>query len=248
MLKNERQSRILHELNLHNRVLSASLCSMLDVSEDTVRRDLYELERDGKLLKVHGGAILPYPIHGAAAEPLYALEEKKVIARKAVRLIKEGSFVLTSGGSTIIEMARQLPQDLRATIMSGSIPAVYEYMQHENLDVIVLGDKINKTARITVGADVINKLKSIQADVCILGINAIDTHMGVTDNDWEVVQTKKQMMASARKVACLTISEKLDTTQPIKVAGLESIDILVTELNPDSPRLEKYRAAGIEVF
>lgn len=248
MLKTERHLRILHELNLHNRVLSAVLCGDMNVSEDTIRRDLQELSTQGKLLKVHGGAILPHPNGNGTVHKPYAQKEKSIIAQKAIKLIKEGSFVLTSGGSTIIELAKALPQELRATFMSGSIPAINEYLKHENLDVIVLGDKLNKSAKLTVGADVIHRLKTVEADICFLGINAIHPEKGVTDNDWEVVQVKQQMIKSAKQIICLTISEKLNTVQPIKVVASQAIDILITELDPEDSRLRPYRDSGILVL
>ena len=248
MLKTERHLRILHELNLHNRVLSAALCGEMNVSEDTIRRDLQELSNQGRLLKVHGGAILPHINGNGEAHKPYAQKEKSIIAKKAIRLIKEGSFVVTSGGSTIIELAKIIPLELKATFMSGSIPAISEYLKHDNLDVIVLGDKLNKSAKITVGADVIHRLKSVEPDICFLGINAIHPEKGVTDNDWEVVQVKQQMIKSAKKIVCLTISEKLNTVQPIKVVASGEIDVLITELDPADKLLQPYRDSGILVL
>ena len=107
MLKKERQSYILQQVNLHNKVLSSSLSQEINVSEDTIRRDLLELSGEGKLLKVHGGALsrsfsqVHVPSNG-----VYSQHEKKSIAQKAITLIGDGMFVLTSGGTTIVEMAR----------------------------------------------------------------------------------------------------------------------------------------------
>lgn len=248
MLKTERHIHILHELNLHNRVLTASLCNNMKVSEDTIRRDLQELSQVGKLLKVHGGAILPHTSSNGHPPITYAKAEKEIIAKKAATLFEDGSFILSSGGSTIIEFAKALSPDLKGTVMSGSIPAISEYLKHENLDVIVLGDKLNKSAKLTIGPDVIHRLKSVQADVCFLGINAIHPEKGVTDNDWEVVQVKQQMIKSAKKLVCLTISEKLNTVQPIKVVASQEIDVLITELDPADKLLQPYRDSGILVL
>ncbi|MDP9230155.1 MAG: DeoR/GlpR family DNA-binding transcription regulator, partial [Bacteroidota bacterium] len=189
MLKRERQAFILHQVNLHNKVLSSGLSQEINVSEDTIRRDLQELAGEGKVIKVHGGALshsfnqVYYPSH-----KVYSHEHKRIIALKAVSLIKDGMFVLSGGGTTIIEMARSLPPFLKATFISGSMPAVFEYMNHPNCDVIVIGDKISKNSKITVGADAIARIKSIRADLCFFGINAIDIKHGITDNDWDVVQ------------------------------------------------------------
>ena len=249
MLKKERQSYILQQVNLHNKVLSSYLSQEINVSEDTIRRDLLELSGEGKLLKVHGGALsrsfsqVHVPSNG-----VYSQHEKKSIAQKAITLIGDGMFVLTSGGTTIVEMARVLPKELKATFVSGSIAAILEYLDHPNIEVILIGDRVSKSSKITVGSEAISKIRQLKADICFLGTNAIDIHNGVTDNDWEVVQLKKAMIESSAKVVCLAIAEKINTYQPIQICPLNKIDILITELNPDDPMLKPYANAGIELL
>jgi DeoR/GlpR family transcriptional regulator of sugar metabolism len=249
MLKRERQAYILHQVNLHNKVLSADLSHHINVSDDTIRRDLQELADSGKLIKVHGGALSPSFHHGnQSSRDIYSYTQKKIIAQKAVSLIQDGMFILTGGGTTIIELARVLPSQLHATFISGSIPAIYEYMNHPNIDVIVIGDKISKNSKITVGLEAISRIRSLRADLCILGINAINLENGVSDNDWEVVQIKKAMIESSKRLVCLTISEKINSQQPIQVCDIQKIDTLITELSPDDPLLEPYIKAGIKVL
>ena len=249
MLKKERQAYILHQVNLHNKVLSSSLCQEINVSEDTIRRDLQELAEEGKIIKVHGGALshsfneVFYPVSN-----IYSHDKKKIIAQKAASLISNGMVVLTSGGTTIIELARALPPLLKAAFISGSIPAILEYMQHPNIDVIMIGDRVSKNSKITVGGEAIAKIKQIKADLCFLGINAIDIRHGTTDNDWDIVQIKKAMAESSQKVVCLTIAEKINTLQPIHICGVHEIDILITELPPDDPLLKPYVEEGIQVI
>jgi DeoR/GlpR family transcriptional regulator of sugar metabolism len=249
MLKRERQAYIVHQVNLHNKVLSNTLSSQIDVSEDTIRRDLQELDEKGKLIKVHGGALshafndITYP-----SKKIYSQDIKKVIGEKAAGLIKDGMFVLTGGGTTVIEMARSLPVNLSATFISGSIPAIVEYMHHPLIDVIVVGDKLSKNSKITLGADAIARIKTLKPDLCFLGINAIDMQDGITDSDWDVVQLKQAMIEASQKVVCLTISEKINTMQPVKVCDLNNIDILITELPKEHPMLQPYVAAGITVM
>ena len=249
MLKKERQAYILHQVNLHNKVLSSSLSQEVNVSEDTIRRDLYELAEEGKVIKVHGGALshsfnhVHFPTNG-----VYSQTQKKKIAQKAIQLINNGMFVLTSGGTTILEVARSLPPQLKATFVSGSIPVILEYMQHPNIDVILIGDRISKNAKITVGLEAIAKIKQMKVDLCLLGTNAIDLQHGITDSDWEVVQLKRAMIQSSQKVVCLTIAEKMNSFQPIQICELSEIDTLITELHPDDPMLKPYKDAGIEVL
>ena len=249
MLKRERQAYILHQVNLHNKVISADLSEHINVSDDTFRRDLQELAEAGKLIKVHGGALSPSFHHGHhTSKEVYSYSQKKTIAQKAAGLITDGMFVLTGGGTTIIELARALPLNLHATFISGSIPAIFEYMNHPNIDVIVIGDKVSKNSKITVGLEAISRIRQIKADLCILGINAINMENGVSDNDWDVVQIKRAMIESAQKLVCLTIAEKIDSQQPIQVCDCTKIDTLITERSPDEPILQPYKTAGIKVL
>src|SRR5687767_585936 len=248
MLKKERQTYILRQVNLHNKVLSSLLSREISVSEDTIRRDLQELAEEGKIIKVHGGALshsfsqVSFPSGG-----VYSQNQKKIIAEKAISLISNGMFILTSGGTTILEMARSLPPQLKATFISGSIPAILEYMHHPNIEVILIGDKISKNSKITVGSEAIAKIRQMKADICFLGTNAIDVEAGITDNDWEVVQLKKAMIESSKMVVCLSIAEKINSVQPIRVCDLKEIDMLITELPADDPLLKPYSEAGIKV-
>lgn len=248
MLKKERQAYILRQVSLHNSVLSADLSNSINVSEDTIRRDLNELAETGKVIKVHGGALSKSFNSFFLRTDVYNSDSKKIVAEKAVSLIRDGMFILTGGGTTIIEMARLLPENLKATFFTGSIPAAYEYAQHPNIEVIFIGDKIAKKSQIAVGGEAISKIRHIKADLCFLGANAIDLEHGITDNDWDIVQMKQAMLESASKTVVMTISEKLNSYQRIRVCGLDEIDILITELDIENPFLHPFRKDGLTIF
>ena len=245
----ERHSFILHQVNLHNKVLSTDLAAQISVSDDTIRRDLQQLADEGKIIKTHGGALSLSFHHGHnTSKEVYGYTQKRIIAQKAVSLIKDGMFVLTGGGTTIIELARALPVGLHATFISGSIPALFEYSSHPNIEVIVIGDKISKNSKITVGLEAISKIKELRADLCFLGVNAINLENGVSDNDWDVVRIKKAMIESSEKTVCLTIAEKINSQQPLQICDCDKIDILITELSPNDVVMEPYVERGIKVL
>lgn len=248
MLKRERQAYILHQVNLHNKVLIGDLSTAINVSEDTVRRDLQQLAEGNRLIKVHGGALSNSFHSSFNTSKVYALESKRGIAQKAASLIEDGMFVLTSGGTTILEMARALPESLRATFITPSLPAALEYAHHPNIEIIVIGDKLSKNSQIAVGGEAISRIRQIKADICFLGINAIDINHGLTDNDWEVVQLKKVMIESSASTVALTISEKINTTQGIKICDVDKINILITELDATAEMLQPYKQAGLQIY
>ena len=94
----------------------------------------------------------------------------------------------------------------------------------------------------------LSQIRQLKVDICFVGTNAIEVSSGLMDNDWEVVQIKKAMIESSAKVVSLTISEKLNTTQRIKVCDIKDIDVLITELEPGATALEPYQKTGITIL
>lgn len=241
LFKSERHAFILKQINLHNKVLSSHLSKQLDVSEDTVRRDLAELAEAGEILKVHGGALSKsyhYPVHQSS---VYAQEEKVAIAKKAIGLIQNGMVILTEAGTTMLEMVRLIPGNLEATFFTVSPLMALELAEHPLLTVILIGGQIDNSAQITVGEKPISELSQIRADLCFLGVNALNVKAGLTEMDWKVAQVKKAMISSSSKLAVLTISEKLNSEYKMGLINIHSIDYLITELDPDDKRLAAYK-------
>ena len=240
MLREERQSYILNQVTLHNKVRTTDICAALNVSLDTVRRDLTELEKEGKLEKVHGGAIstsFHYPFQQLE---VYARDKKQAIAQKALHLIKDGMVVLFGGGTVMLELARVIPENLRGTIFTVSPLVALEIAQRSTVEVLLIAGRLARNSYICTGSSVVRQLSEIQADLCFLGTNGLTLKEGITDHDWEVVQVKKSMIQSAKKTAVLTISEKLDTVHKLQVCNLNSIDYLITELPVDDETVKKY--------
>ncbi|MGZ4011508.1 MAG: DeoR/GlpR family DNA-binding transcription regulator, partial [Flavisolibacter sp.] len=96
--------------------------------------------------------------------------------------------------------------------------------------------------------EAVSRIRQIKADICFMGINALNLENGVSDNDWDVVQIKKAMVESSQRLVCLTIAEKINSQQPIQVCQLSKIDTLITERSPDDPLLLPYVQAGIKVL
>lgn len=249
MLQKERQYYILQQLNVHNKVLVSDLCQQINVSEDTIRRDLQLLSDSGKLLKVHGGALSnSFGKIQPQDKMIYALTEKQLIAQKAVSLIKNGMWVLLSGGSTVTELIRRLPPELDATFVTPSITTAQELLHHPTSEVIFIGNHIYKAARMAVGAEVITRLSDLKADLCFIGTNSVDVDHGVTDTDWEVLEVKRAMMAASEKTVLLAIAEKLNTFKRLRCCKIEDVDILLTELSPNNPALLPYIQKGVHVL
>jgi len=248
MLKKERHAFIIKQINLHNKVLSSDLSVQLRVSEDTVRRDLMELAELGKIVKVHGGALsksFHFPFQHLE---VYAQNAKKMVAEKALKLIKDGMMILTGGGTTMLELARLIPHSTRATFFTVSPLVALELSEHPNLKVILIGGHFSKNAQVVLGPEVISFLSDIKVDLCLLGANGFSDQEGITDSDWDVVQVKKAMLKASNKLYVLCISEKLNSVKPMKICNINQVAGLVTELNPKSLALQGYVEQGLKVY
>jgi DeoR/GlpR family transcriptional regulator of sugar metabolism len=249
MLKEARHDYILNEVRIRNRVLLSDIAIHLNVSEDTVRRDLKELHDRGQLRKVHGGAVAKsfYPFT-YRKEDIYDHPNKMIIAKKAVSLIKPGALILITGGTTNLELIAELPDDLNATFFTPSLQAATQLAQHPTIEAILIGGKVSHDAQIALGADALNTLSQIKADICFVGTGHLDPSHGLSEFDWEVVQLKKAIIRASKQVVSLTLSAKLNSSQRYQVCPLQSIHTLVTELNPQDEMLAPYRKEGVHIL
>ena len=240
MLQEERHRLIVEQLSRDKRVLTDELSRTMKVSVDTVRRDLIELEKAGKLSRVHGGAISVDFNTPFQQKEVYAQKEKTQIARKAMSLIKDGMTLLMGGGTVMLEVARLLPENMNITVFTVSPLVALEVAQRTSINVILLAGKVSRNSYICTGASVVTQLSDIRADLCLMGTNGFSIKDGVTDYDWEVVQVKKAMIKQSERTALLSISEKKDISHKLRVGALHSIHYLITELAPGDPVFAAY--------
>lgn len=248
--KAKRHNIIIREVNRHNRVLVKDLANILNVSVDTIRRDISELHLEKALIQIHGGAVSHAYNHKVsnAPENVYAFESKNVIVHKALGLINDNSVILMTGGTTNMELARNLPPALKATIFTPAIPIGNILIGHPNIELIFIGGKISKPAQISVGGSAMSVLNEITTDICFMGTGYLHSATGLTDFDWEVVQIKKAMIKASKQLVSLAISEKLDSINRYKICESQQIDTLITELDPRSQKLTSYKKQNISIL
>ena len=249
MLKQERHQIILDKLKVNRKVLSAILSNELKVSEDTVRRDLKELEAQQLLYKVHGGALsIENKIPSYDERSGSDLDKKREIALKAVNLIHDGQVIIMSGSSTNLELAKLIPSSISATIFTYSLPIALQLTQHPQIEVIFLGGKLNKSAQVTVGIDVMNSLSKLRADICFMGTDALNLKSGMTESDWEVAHIKKSMIESSDYIVSMCISTKIMKSRRYAVVPVEDIDVVITDDATDQSVFTQFKERGIEVM
>jgi DeoR/GlpR family transcriptional regulator of sugar metabolism len=248
MLSEERRDAILERLGRDGKVVAAELSAALDVSPDTVRRDLRELAEAGQLRRVHGGA-LP-PVVGARPYSVrrgQAPAAKAAIARATVRLLRPGQVILLDAGTTTLEVARNLPPDLEATVITNSPPIAVALAEHPTVEVAALGGMLAKDAQALVGAATVEALRSVRADVLVLGVCSLHPEVGITVLELEESYVKRAMIANAAEVVAVSSADKLGSAGPYVVAPLEELTHLVTERSIAPEQLAPYRALGVEI-
>jgi len=232
MLKEERQEYILGRISKNNRIHITELITELGVSDDTLRRDLAELDKKGLLTKVHGGAITKSGISIEFSERLNtATRIKQEMASKLVPLFKEGDIILMDAGTSNLEVVRQIPKNMNLTIYTNCFPIANELFNYPKVDLIFLGGKVFPSSQITLGVSVYQMLQTIRADWAIIGISDIHPKEGLTTSDREEAIIKRTMIEQGIKRVVIADGHKLDTARNFHVASLREIDYIVTEDN-----------------
>ena len=247
LLGEERREAILRRLESEGKVRASDLSEDLGVSLDTIRRDLAELAATGALRRVHGGALPP-----ASPGPSSFKERlpddtaaKAAIGAAAVALVRPGDVVALSGGTTILEFARRLPDDLEATVVATSPDIAVALADHARLTVDVVGGRLHPQARTVTGPDAVEMLRTVRPDVCLLSACSLHPVAGLTLRYGDEAAVVRAMVEGAARIVSLTTATKLGSAGPYVITGPDRIDTLVTDAADED--LGVYRDLGIEV-
>lgn len=251
ILPEERRRHLLELLARDGKIVAAEASRRLDVSEDTVRRDLNELAATGQLRRVHGGALPALPLTPAAI-PFARRQDEAEACRPAfatalAAFIRSGDTVLLDGGTTMLAAARALPRDLRATIITPSLPAALVLLDHPQIDLILLGGRVDKSEQVTSGITTWEAVAGLSVDLCLLGTCAIDAEAGLMEMSQDEARLKARMAQSASRVITAASARKLGTRAPFRIGPVSLLTCLVTEANIPAETLAPYRQAGIDL-
>ncbi len=230
MIKATRHQLILNRIKMDLRIYITSLSGELGISDDTLRRDLIELDKQGLLTKVHGGAIAKSGISVEFTDRLNTgIAEKQQMAAKVIPMFHPGDILLIDGGTSNLAVARQLPVDVELTVYTNSFPVVNALFNHPKIDLIFLGGKVFPSSQVTVGVSVYQDLQTVRADWLILGVSNIHSQLGLTAPEREEAILKRLMLERARKRIVLGDNYKFKTAESYCIASLDDIDYLIVE-------------------
>ena len=248
MLTAQRKQLILSRLATHGQIVAGELALELGTSEDTIRRDLRELAQQGKLQRVHGGAL---PASAATGDlrvrQQVSTDEKQALGRHGAQLIKPGQVVMLDGGTTAIQVARQLPADLRATVITHSPNVAVELAVHRHVEIIVLGGRLFRHSMVNVGASVIEAAARFRADLFIMGVTGVHPEAGLSTGDAEEADVKRALHARAAETVVLASSEKLLSASAFVIAPTKALSLLVVPDGTKPKTVAALRAGGVAV-
>jgi DeoR/GlpR family transcriptional regulator of sugar metabolism len=224
----------------------ADLAASFGVSEMTVRRDLRALEREGKLERVHGGAI-----HAASEKPfaetvVERYDAKDRIGAAAARMVRDGQTVMVDIGTTTLQLARHL-HGLDITVVTTSLAVYEELLPDEDIELLLPGGLVRRNYRSLVGVLAEDSLRQLRADVLFLGTSGVDAEIAVWDTTMVEVPIKRAMIAASQQVVLLADAEKFSMDAVVRVCGAEDLDHVVTDAPVPATHAAGIAEAGIEV-
>jgi DeoR/GlpR family transcriptional regulator of sugar metabolism len=151
------------------------------------------------------------------------------------------------GGTTSVAIARRLPPEFHGTVITTSPPVASTLAAYPHIEVILVGGRLYRYAMVAVGAETVARLRTLHADVCVLGVWALHPTVGLSVPDYEEAQVKRAMVASAPRVLAPTIAAKLGTLATFAVAPVTAITHLVTEADAPANLTAVYREQGVTV-
>mgnify|MGYP001198468856 CR=1 FL=1 len=252
MFLEERQDLILQRVREQQSVRIADLVEEFGVTRETIRRDLYELEKRGLIRKVHGGAVIN-KTEIFKNEPPYAqrstinLEEKEKIAARAAEFVEDGDTLYLDIGTTTLIFARKLKSKKNLTIITNSLPIAIEFGNLPNHKVILGGGEMRAGEMSLSGPSAVQSLKHYYVDKAFIGVGGVSLDNGFTDYHVHEAEIRKLMLSHAKEKYALFDHTKMHITAFYKCADIQDIDVVITDSAASPHLLEVMRNHGVEV-
>lgn len=248
----QRRKKILELLDTEGEVFVEHLSSHFDVSEVTIRKDLESLEKNNLLLRARGGAIrlksgvgVDYRI---SEKHRLNYQEKALIGKFAASMVQNGDTIILDSGTTTLEMAKQLPPDIEATVITNALNIATTLSSHIHVNVIVPGGSLRKNSISLVGPLAEKTLRSFHVDKAFLGIDGIDTRSGFYTPNMEEAYLNRIMIEIAEASILLSDSSKFVRKSLNLVCGIGDIDALVTDEGLSANDKKLLEDAGVKVY
>ena len=247
MFQVERREQILQRLRREGRVDVTELAGAFDVTGETIRRDLTDLQQDRLVRRVHGGAVL---WSGSSLVPrleiregLNVEEKRRIAAMAAMEVPEQGSLIIDSG-STALHLAEILDRERELTVITNSIPIARALATTERPEIMVLGGILERRTLAMVDETGVDLLRDITVDVAFIGCDGLSLGRGFTTPYRAEVAIKRAMMASARRVVMMADHSKFGNEQLFRFAGIDEVDVFITGVEVDDATVARLEELG----
>jgi DeoR family glycerol-3-phosphate regulon repressor len=251
MRPRDRQLRIIDLVRTEGKVTVEELARKFTSSAETIRRDLTFLSANGKIKKIHGGAVPQRDFgEGAFAQRMQQnAGAKRLIADKARQLVSPGDSLFIDTGSTTLAMAETLGEIDGLTVVTNST-AIAKVVSSANQStrIYLLGGSYNEDNRQTLGAMALNQLNGFHGNLAIVTVGAVSADAGLMDYSFDEAAIASAMIARSDRVIVLIDASKFDRVAPFVVASFEQIDVLVSDSAPQGALAERLKQATVEVI
>ncbi len=249
MLAAERRNLILEKLQEEHKVVVSELSALFEVSEETIRRDLDRLEREGFAVKSYGGAVLS---ENSSLDMPFNVRKKRNVTGKQIigdlveGLISEGEHIIIDPSTTAVSIVKALKNRRKLTVITSSVEVLIELSDVSGWNVICTGGTLWENYLTLVGARAADAIRSFYADKAIFSCKGIDLSRGITDSHEMLSQVKQAMLASARQKILAADHTKFDNVAFSRICELTEVDVVVTDLRPSEQWLAFFEENGIQ--
>ena len=248
MLAAARKDALLDRLRRDGRLVVKDIAVEWGLSEDSIRRDLRELDAAGLAVRVYGGALPASPaVADYSARREVARGSKERVAATAVALIEPDSTVLLDGGTTTLAMVDLLPRSFGGAIITHS-PTIAAALLDHDAEVSVLGGRLFKHSAVACGAAAMEAAQSVSADLFFLGVTGVHPETGLSTGDAEEAAMKRALAARAAETFVLASEEKLGTASRFGILPLDGVSGIIADLDPDAALAGDLRSAGARIL
>lgn len=251
LFQRERHQEILSLTHESGRVEVADLSARFNVTGETIRRDLSELQELRLVRRVHGGAVAWEMNH---FEPLVAVrkdlsdEEKRRIAKLAINELPDTGSVIIDSGTTLTRFAEAIPADNSLRVVTNSLVTAQVLAEHEDMEVIVVGGKVRSNTMAMVDAAAIESLEPLRVDTLFVSSDGLSPEQALTTPYRQEALLKEAMIRSARRVVALVDHSKFGQEHFIRFAEWSDIDVLITNAEANATAIAKIEALGTTVL
>ncbi|MRS89745.1 L-fucose operon activator [Enterobacteriaceae bacterium RIT714] len=235
-MKISRQQRIIQMLSDREWLTTDTLAEQLDVSKETIRRDLKGLQQQGKIVRHHGRARMIHPDNRDGGEPFGArlkshYADKVDIARHALDYLTEGMTIALDASSTCFQLARQLP-DINLTVFTNSLPVCHEMAKRERITLICAGGTLDRKYRCYVNPSLGALLKDVEIDLFIFSCEGVDENGAMWDPAEQSATFKAQLLKRAIQSLLLIDKSKFQRSSEVKIGSLSQVTQIITDVHP----------------